>query len=127
MLTQQDFYAAKLAYEMDAADVWSALQAGERLLLIDARAPEAYQQETIPGALSVPHRSMDEASTARLPKDAVLVSFCDGIGCNASTKGALKLASLGFNVRELQGGLDWWIRDGYATTARAGAAVSCNC
>lgn len=38
MLTQQDFYAAKLAYEMDAADVWSALQAGERLLLIDARA-----------------------------------------------------------------------------------------
>lgn len=127
MLSQQDFYAAKLAYEMDAADVWSALQAGEKLVLIDARAEEAYLKETLPGAVSVPHRTMDEASTAHLPRDAVLVSFCDGIGCNASTKGALKLARLGFNVRELQGGLDWWVRDGYATTARAGVAVSCAC
>ncbi|UGA36280.1 hypothetical protein JOS77_17760 [Chromobacterium haemolyticum] len=87
MLSQQDFYAAKLAYEMDAADVWSALQAGEKLVLIDARAEEAFLKETLPGAVSVPHRTMDEASTAHLPRDAVLVSFCDGIGCNASTKG----------------------------------------
>ena len=30
-------------------------------------------------------------------------------------KGALKLAELGFRVKELIGGIDWWKRDGYAT------------
>ena len=56
--------------------------------------------------------------------------YCDGIGCNASTKTALKLLTLGFQVRELMGGLDWWKRDGYATTgktAQVGAAISCGC
>ena len=56
--------------------------------------------------------------------------YCDGIGCNASTKTALKLLGLGFEVRELMGGLDWWKRDGYATEgaeARAGTEIACGC
>ncbi|MYE89111.1 rhodanese-like domain-containing protein, partial [Candidatus Poribacteria bacterium] len=43
------------------------------------------------------------------------VTFCVGIGRNASTKGALNMARLGFRVKELMGGLDWWKRDGYPT------------
>jgi hypothetical protein len=39
--------------------------------------------------------------------------YCDGMGCNASTNGAYKLAVLGLRVKELLGGLDWWIRDGH--------------
>ena len=30
-------------------------------------------------------------------------------------KARLKLAELGFQVKELMGGIDWWKRDGYAT------------
>ncbi|AOZ51527.1 rhodanese-like domain-containing protein [Chromobacterium vaccinii] len=121
MISQQEFYEAKLAYEIDAADVAQALAEGGRsLLLIDTRSAEAFGHETIPGALSHPHRLMTMESTADLPRDITLVAFCDGIGCNGSTKGALKLAKLGFKVKELQGGLDWWRRDGYATTRDAG-------
>lgn len=40
------------------------------------------------------------------------ITYCDGIGCNGSTKAALKLASFGLRVKELLGGLDWWMRDG---------------
>ncbi len=58
---------------------------------------------------------MDETATSHLDKTAVVVTYCDGIGCNASTKGALNMAKLGFKVRELIGGLDWWKRDGYLT------------
>jgi len=47
------------------------------------------------------------------------VTYCDGIGCNASTKGALNMARLGFKVRELIGGLDWWKRDGHPTERNA--------
>ena len=56
--------------------------------------------------------------------------YCDGIGCNASTKGALNLTRLGFRVKELLGGLDWWKRDGYPTEGEAGQQgddTACGC
>ncbi len=37
----------------------------------------------------------------------------------ASTKTAIKLATAGFRVKELIGGLDWWKRDGYPTEGHA--------
>jgi rhodanese-related sulfurtransferase len=46
------------------------------------------------------------------PRDALVITYCDGPHCNASTKGALQLAVLGRRVKEMQGGLDGWIRDG---------------
>ncbi len=48
----------------------------------------------------------------------------------ASTKGALNMARLGFEVKELMGGLDWWKRDGYETHGQQGAdgeKVMCGC
>jgi rhodanese-related sulfurtransferase len=57
-----------------------------------------------------------------------MVTYCDGIGCNASTKGALNMAKLGFRVKELIGGLDWWKRDGHKTECAAGAkSADCGC
>ncbi|MGL5793595.1 MAG: rhodanese-like domain-containing protein, partial [Waterburya sp.] len=38
-------------------------------------------------------------------------------GCNASTKGALAMTKLGFRVKELMGGLNWWKRDGHPTSS----------
>jgi hypothetical protein len=58
-MTQLEFYQAKLAYEIDAADVKAALEAGEKLILIDTRATAAFERESIPGALSLPHRTMN--------------------------------------------------------------------
>lgn len=129
-MDQISHYAAKLAYEIDSADLKIALDSGDRIVVIDARSSEAYALEHIPGALSLPHRTMDAASTAQLDRQALYVSYCDGIGCNASTKGALKLAQLGFTVKELIGGLDWWKRDGYATAGLSALptnAIACGC
>ncbi len=96
-------------------DLKVALEAGENLVVIDARSPEAYAAEHIPGAVNLPHRAMSGATTAGFDKSALIVSYCDGIGCNASTKGALNMTRLGFRVKELMGGLDWWRRDGHPT------------
>ena len=81
--------------------------------MIDARSREAYAAGHIPGAVSLPHRDIDDASTQYFDRAKVFVVYCDGIGCNASTKGAYRLARLGFRVKELLGGLDWWRRDGH--------------
>ncbi|MGE4292939.1 MAG: rhodanese-like domain-containing protein [Desulfovibrio sp.] len=143
-ISAADYYLAKLAFETDSWDLAEALKLKTAtscpVVVIDARSPEAYAAEHIPGALNLPHRSMTPESTAHLDRDALYVTYCDGIGCNASTKGALQMARLGFRVKELLGGLDWWKRDGHATEGRdartgascatdddAGGAPGCGC
>ena len=114
-IEQMAFYQSKLAWEMDSADTYEAVSNGEPVVIVDGRAESAYAVEHIPGAISLPHRDISANSTASLDKSMLYVCYCDGIGCNASTKTALKLLTLGFQVREMIGGLDWWKRDGYAT------------
>jgi rhodanese-related sulfurtransferase len=113
MKDQIQHYENKLKYETDSWDLNEAIQNGERAVVIDARSPEAFAEGHIPGAINFPHRNMNEDSTADLDRETLYVTYCDGIGCNASTKGALNMARLGFRVKELMGGLDWWKRDGY--------------
>lgn len=112
-----DYLQAKLAFYTDAWDLAEDL--GRQIpdiVVIDARAPEAYRAGHICGAINFPHREMDATTTARLDRSKVYVTYCDGIGCNGSTKAAWKLASLGFQVKELIGGLDFWKRDGHPLT-----------
>ena len=44
----------------------------------------AFEAEHIPGAINIPHRSMNEATTASVDRMSLVVTYCDGIGCNAS-------------------------------------------
>ena len=127
---QINFYQSKLAYEIDSADLHEALGEDEPIVVIDGRSADAYAREHIPGAVSLPHRGISLNSTESLDRTKLYVCYCDGIGCNASTKTALKLLTLGFQVRELIGGLEWWKRDGYAThgsEARGETGTRCAC
>ena len=129
-IDQLNHYKHKLAFETDSWDVHEALGKGEPVVVVDGRSAEAYAREHIPGAVNLPHREITAESTEHLDRSKLYVCYCDGIGCNASTKTALKLLTLGFQVRELMGGLDWWKRDGYATAGKAaqvGAGISCGC
>jgi len=108
------FMQDKLKYHTDSWDLSVDLKSAHPdIIVIDARSREAYRAGHIPGARSFPHREMSPDTTAQLGRAKVYVVYCDGIGCNASTKGAHKLARLGFRVKELLGGFDWWRRDGH--------------
>lgn len=129
-MKQIEFYHAKLEYETDSWDLSEALNNGEAVVVIDARSPEAYSLEHIPTAINIPHRTMSEETTKHLDRSKTYVTYCDGIGCNASTKGALNMSRLGFRVKELLGGLDWWKRDGYETHGEQsvpGKEIKCGC
>jgi rhodanese-related sulfurtransferase len=130
MNDQQIYYSRKLQYEIDAWDLSVLWSEGAQVQVIDARSAEAFEKEHIPGAISLPHRLMTESSTSRFDRETLFVVYCDGIGCNASTKGALNMSKLGFNVKELIGGLDWWKRDGYQTKGSGATdqnTVACGC
>lgn len=130
MKEQIDFYEQKLRYEMDPSDLFSAFEANEKVQAIDARQAFGFEKEHIPTAINLPHREMTAESTHHLDRAVTYVVYCDGIGCNASTKGALNMVRLGFKVKELMGGLEWWKFDGYATEgsrAQNGQLIQCAC
>lgn len=114
-MNQIEFYQAKLNFETDSWDLFEDLDNNPDVIAVDARSNQAFKIEHIPTSINFPHVTMSELTTNNLDKTKKYVTYCDGIGCNASTKGALKLSKLGFKVKELLGGLDWWKRDGYAT------------
>ena len=124
---QRKHYADRLQYETDAWDLKVALGSGEVVTVVDARSPQAYALEHIPGALNIPHREMTPETTAHIRPGSLVVTYCDGIGCNASTKGALNMSRLGFRVKELMGGLDWWKRDGHLTEGEGVGRSSAGC
>jgi len=115
MNDQIKYYENKLHYEIDSWDLNKALKENKNIVVIDTRSSEAYAREHITCAINIPHRTITESGVSGLDKTTLYVTYCDGIGCNASTRGALNLAKLGFSVRELLGGIDWWKRDGYET------------
>ena len=130
MQEQIAFYERKLSFEMDPADLWQAIEHGEEIVPIDTRQTFAYEKEHIPTAMNLPHREMSEERTKHLDRSKLYVTYCDGIGCNGSTRGANKMAKLGFRVKELIGGIEWWKFDGYATKGlvpTAGTGLTCAC
>jgi rhodanese-related sulfurtransferase len=115
MNRQTEYFQSKLDFELDPWDLFTAMEKGEGIIPVDTRKSEFYSEEHIPGAISLPHREMDEKSTKDLDKLKTYACYCKGVGCNASTRGALKMSNLGFKVKELYGGLEAWKNDGYAT------------
>lgn len=109
------YFEQKLEFEIDASDLHKLVDAGEDVVVIDMRSADLYEAQHILGSINLPHATIDRASTNHFKKSSLYVSYCDGVGCNASTKGALRLAAVGFRVKELTGGLRWWCSEGLPT------------
>ena len=120
----QRHFLARLSVETDVSDVVHDLTRGTgNLVLLDMRSAEDYAVCHIPGAISLPHRRISAESTQAFPRDGQLVTYCWGPACNSSTKGAAKLAALGFSVKEMIGGLEYWRQEGCPVEGTLGASA----
>ncbi|QDE35221.1 sulfurtransferase [Microbacterium foliorum] len=113
MIDRAEYYAAKLAYETDASDVYAALQAGDSVVIIDVRSDEAWAQGRVAGATHMHYSEIASRAPAEIPAGSAVVVYCWSPGCNAGAKGALEFAKLGYAVREMIGGFEYWVREGY--------------
>lgn len=108
------FYEQKLHYETDPADVYTDIKNGVAdFVILDVRSEEHYKAKHIKGAIHLPHSRMTEKRMSEFPSDSLFITYCWGPGCNGSTRGALKLAQLGYKVKEMIGGIEYWEREGY--------------
>lgn len=109
------YFSAKLTFETDASDVYAAQRAGDRFALIDVRGQDAWDQGRIRGAIHMPYRDIAERAPVELDPSVEVVVYCWSPGCNAGAKGALEFAALGYRVREMIGGYEYWVREGQPT------------
>ena len=104
-----EHFTRRLEVETDVADVAAARNG---LVLIDARSPEAYEDGHLPGAINLPHATIDADAVAALP-EGPLVAYCWGPACNGAVKACRRLAELGRPAKEMLGGYEYWVRDGH--------------
>jgi rhodanese-related sulfurtransferase len=106
------YFAAKLEFETDPSDVHAALGRGADLVLVDTRSAAAWRQGRARGAVHVPVADIPGRGGEVLRRGNQVVVYCWGPGCNGATKAALALAELGFSVKEMIGGFEYWAREG---------------
>jgi rhodanese-related sulfurtransferase len=107
------YFAARLAYHTDVADVHAALASGEPgFVLVDSRGDTAWLQAHIPGAIHLPTAQIPSDAGGLLDREVPVVTYCWGPGCDGAARAALALASLGYRVKEMLGGIEYWIREG---------------
>ena len=112
MTDARAYFAAKLAHETDASDVYAAQRAGESFVLVDVRGDEAWAQGRIRGAVHMPHSQIVDRAPRDLDRSVPVVVYCWSPGCNGGARGALAFAALGYSVREMIGGFEYWAREG---------------
>jgi len=108
-------FSRKLALETDASDVYAAQKAQERFVLVDVRGDEAWAQGRISGAIHMPYRDIASRAHHEIAPDMPVVVYCWSPGCNAGDKGAVEFARLGYDVKLMIGGYEYWVREGQPT------------
>jgi rhodanese-related sulfurtransferase len=133
-------FAHRLAVETDVSDVAAALESGRPgFVLLDSRSADSWTQGHVPGAVHLPGREVPVRAPAELDRSVPVVAYRWGPGCNGATRAALALATLGFWVREMIGGFEYWARKGLTVETADGvhrpaadpltapAGISCGC
>jgi rhodanese-related sulfurtransferase len=118
-------FAARLSFETDVSDVHHDLEnRAPGWILIDTRSLEAWEQGHIPGALHLPTNEIAARAGDLIDLATVVVTYCWGPGCNGSTRAALEFARLGYRVKEMLGGYEYWVREGLATQTLLGTRAN---
>lgn len=123
-------FEKRLRVESDCADVHEGMAGGGTdFVLLDVRGPNAFARGHIPGALNLPHASMDAERMAEFPADSLFVVYCAGPHCNGANRAAIRLARLGLAVKEMIGGITGWQDEGFnlvsgESTPRPATAVN---
>ena len=123
-------FSDRLTFETDCSDVHSSHEAGDAdFVLLDVRGPLAYERGHVPGAINMPTRLLTVENLANYPQDTLFVVYCAGPHCNGANKAAVKLAALGYPVKEMIGGVTGWLDEGFELNIphNAQPSISCAC
>ena len=102
----KEYFQDKTAYTLGPVEVDFFRKQGDTFNLIDVRDAEDYIEEHPKGALSLPQNQWD--TFKGLSREKLNVVFCYDEDCHLAAKAALKFASGGYPVMEMNGGFESW-------------------
>jgi rhodanese-related sulfurtransferase len=96
--------------KLNTSGLKALLGSGVNVTVLDARSGKYYDGRRIPGAASLsPKATAEEAAGAIPSKDALVVTYCSNLKCQASNMLATQLKGLGYkNVIEYPNGIAGW-------------------
>lgn len=100
--------------QIDLKEAFSLFSSGA--VFLDAREPDEYYLGHIYGSKNLPYEELDKYSSIldSLPKDIVVVTYCDGQGCDLSIHLAQELLKRGFRkVYAFYAGWNAWTNVDY--------------
>ncbi|MET8120624.1 rhodanese-like domain-containing protein [Micromonospora sp. NPDC005189] len=112
---------ARLSFETDVSDVHADLSARTPgLVVVDSRGEAAWAQGHLAGAVHLPTAEIATRAAELIPAGSAVVTYCWGPGCNGATRAALAFARLGYPVKEMLGGFEYWVREGLPVVTGTG-------
>ncbi|MCU1761915.1 rhodanese-like domain-containing protein [Pseudomonas sp. 14P_8.1_Bac3] len=124
-------FSNRLTFETDCSDVYGSQQSGDvDFVLMDVRGPLAFERGHVPGAINLPGRLLTAETLAGYATSTLFVVYCAGPHCNGANKAAVKLAALGYPVKEMIGGVTGWLDEGFELSTevqRPATVIGCEC
>jgi rhodanese-related sulfurtransferase len=114
------YFRAKLQCEIDVMEVAESEQGS--LVVVDTRRQSSWDHGHIPGAVHIPTAQIPALASNLIPAASKVVVYSWGPGCNGSTFAALAFAELGYSVKEMIGGIEYWIRNGLPLETASGVS-----
>ncbi|MBZ0220987.1 MAG: rhodanese-like domain-containing protein [Candidatus Methylomirabilis sp.] len=100
-----------------AEELNAMMERGERVILIDVRTPKEHEEAHIPGSVLMPLDTLDNVES--LPEDGHIILYCRSGKRSQTARGVLGWK--GFKgVRDLEGGINAWIKSGRETISGSG-------
>ena len=112
-----NLFGGSSANQVDPGQVQTLMEENPRPFLLDVRTPEEFQQGHINGSVLIPLNDLANRMN-RIPKDKVVVCIC--ASGSRSSAAARKLEAAGYQVKNLRGGIDRWMRSGFPVSKAAG-------
>ncbi len=112
-------FRARFAFETDCSDVHHAVENDiADFVLLDVRSEELFGAGHVSTAVHLPHSQITSESLPPLSDNVIYVVYCAGPHCNGANKAAVRIASLGFPVKEMIGGIEGWKDEGFELVSK---------
>ncbi len=107
------YFQNKLAFTAGPKEVERMIDDGDPITIVDVRKPKEYAKGHVPHALSIPKEHWTSpAALESLYRNKLNVVYCYSAVCHLAANFCAELASRGYRVMEMEGGMEAWKQNG---------------